>query len=45
LKGNPTLGTQLGQNGRKYIVEKFSRVVTADKYVEVLGRLITNPVR
>jgi colanic acid biosynthesis glycosyl transferase WcaI len=45
LKGNRALGAQLGQNGRKYIVENFSRARTAEKYIEILKRVIANPVR
>jgi glycosyltransferase involved in cell wall biosynthesis len=45
LKGNRALGAELGQNGRKYIVENFSRARTAEKYIEILKRVIANPVR
>jgi colanic acid biosynthesis glycosyl transferase WcaI len=45
LKGNRALGAELGQNGRKYIVENFSRARTAEKYIGILRRVIANPVR
>jgi hypothetical protein len=33
----------LGQKGRKYILQRFSRAGTAEKYIDVLEALIRNP--
>jgi glycosyltransferase involved in cell wall biosynthesis len=33
----------LGQKGREYIVQNFSRARTAEKYIEVLRRVVKNP--
>jgi colanic acid biosynthesis glycosyl transferase WcaI len=41
LAADRTLGTMLGQNGRKYIVGKFSRQRTAEKYIEVLKSVLS----
>jgi glycosyltransferase involved in cell wall biosynthesis len=43
LQAKPAMGSALGQKGRGYIVEKFSRVGTADKYIDVLQRIVTRP--
>lgn len=40
LENNRGAGTALGQNGRKYIVEKFSRAHTAEKYIEILREVV-----
>jgi colanic acid biosynthesis glycosyl transferase WcaI len=40
LQGNRALAVQLGQNGRKYIVENLSRRSTAEKYLQVLRKLV-----
>jgi colanic acid biosynthesis glycosyl transferase WcaI len=39
LASDPELGTKLGKTGREYIVKNFSRVRTAEKYVQVLQSL------
>lgn len=43
LAANPELGNSLGQNGREYILQKFSRASTAQKYIEVLKRVVKDP--
>ncbi len=43
LSANPELGTALGQKGREYILQNFSRAHTAEKYIEVLGRVLREP--
>ena len=43
LSADRSLGTQLGQKGREYILQNFSRSRTALKYVDVLQRLLKNP--
>ena len=40
LSANLELGTTLGQKGREYILQNFSRAHTAEKYIEVLARLL-----
>jgi len=40
LQSNPELGRDLGQNGRGYISKNFSRAHTAEKYVEILNRMV-----
>ena len=40
LTANPALGSALGQKGRNYIVENFSRRQTAEKYIRVLETLV-----
>jgi colanic acid biosynthesis glycosyl transferase WcaI len=40
LSSNPELRKTLGQKGRAYIVEKFSRSSTAERYLAVLSALI-----
>jgi colanic acid biosynthesis glycosyl transferase WcaI len=42
LKENRNLGIELGQNGRKHIVDNLSRVRTAEKYITVLERVVRN---
>ncbi|HEY7873490.1 MAG TPA: glycosyltransferase WbuB, partial [Actinomycetota bacterium] len=36
LHGNPARREELGQNGRKYMVDHLSRRATAERYVEIL---------
>ena len=43
LAANPELGTALGQNGREYILQNFSRGSTAEKYIDVLSTLLDHP--
>jgi colanic acid biosynthesis glycosyl transferase WcaI len=45
LAANPELARELGRNGREYIVRKFSRHHTAEKYIRVLERLLNLPER
>jgi glycosyltransferase involved in cell wall biosynthesis len=40
LAANPEIAGNLGQSGREYIVRKFSRRQTADKYIRVLESLL-----
>jgi colanic acid biosynthesis glycosyl transferase WcaI len=40
LRDDPSLRKLLGNNGRSYILEHFSRKRTADTYLEVLNRLL-----
>ena len=40
LAANPQAAAQLGRNGREYIVRKFSRRQTAQKYIGVLENLL-----
>ncbi len=40
LAANRDVGRTLGQNGREYIVRRFSRAQTAEKYLRVLQRLL-----
>jgi colanic acid biosynthesis glycosyl transferase WcaI len=42
LAANRDLARSLGQKGREYIVQNFSRARTAEKYIEVLRRLLKN---
>lgn len=42
LKNNPKLCKQLGENGRKYVEKYFDRNQLADKYQELLHRLINH---
>jgi colanic acid biosynthesis glycosyl transferase WcaI len=37
LQADPNLARTMGQNGRKYILENFSRARTAEKYIAVLS--------
>lgn len=39
LAGEPTLRVELGRNGRRYILEHFSRAETAAKFVQILQKL------
>jgi glycosyltransferase involved in cell wall biosynthesis len=43
LAANRETGQALGQNGRDYIVRKFSRRETAEKYIRVLEHLLNLP--
>jgi glycosyltransferase involved in cell wall biosynthesis len=45
LAANPELSRTLGQNGRDYIIRKFSRRQTAEKYIETLEDLLQLPER
>jgi colanic acid biosynthesis glycosyl transferase WcaI len=40
LAANPEMAAQLGRNGREYVMRKFSRGETADKYIRVLEQLL-----
>jgi colanic acid biosynthesis glycosyl transferase WcaI len=42
LAANRDLARSLGQKGREYIVQNFSRARTAEKYIEVLRCLVKN---
>ncbi len=43
LAANREVASELGRNGREYIVRKFSRRYTAEKYVGVLEQLLDLP--
>jgi colanic acid biosynthesis glycosyl transferase WcaI len=43
LAANRGLGEEFGRNGREYIVRKFSRHHTAEKYIRVLEKLLHLP--
>jgi glycosyltransferase involved in cell wall biosynthesis len=43
LEQDPANGRALGQKGRKFILQRFSRASTAEKYIDVLEALIRNP--
>jgi glycosyltransferase involved in cell wall biosynthesis len=43
LAENRQLGTALGQRGREYILQNFSRRSTAEKYIDILTRLVEHP--
>jgi glycosyltransferase involved in cell wall biosynthesis len=43
LSADRELGTKLGQNGREHILQHFSRGKTAEKYMEVLRKMIEKP--
>lgn len=43
LAANRERGRALGQNGREYVVKKFSRLQTAYKYISLLERLLKLP--
>lgn len=45
LAGNRELARELGRNGRDYIVRKFSRRQTAEKYIQLLESLLPVPKR
>jgi len=40
LVGNPVLREKLGRNGRRHVVEHFSRQQTAQAYIAVLDRVL-----
>jgi glycosyltransferase involved in cell wall biosynthesis len=40
LSANRDVGVALGQKGREYIQQHFSRGQTAEKYIEVLSTLL-----
>ncbi|HZQ93707.1 MAG TPA: glycosyltransferase family 4 protein [Candidatus Sulfotelmatobacter sp.] len=42
LAANPGLARVLGENGRRYILQKFSRAQTAHKYIDVLRRVTSS---
>lgn len=43
LSADRELGVRLGQKGREYILRNFSRGRTAEKYIDVLQRLVRKP--
>lgn len=43
LKTRPELCEQFGNNNRRYILDKFSRQETAERYIEVLERIVGHP--
>jgi colanic acid biosynthesis glycosyl transferase WcaI len=43
LAANPNLARELGQRGREYVMRKFSRDRTAEKYIQVLEKLVHSP--
>lgn len=43
LQANRELGRTMGQKGREYIVKKFSRASTAEKYIKVLNTTVAKP--
>jgi len=43
LAANQEASRKLGQNGREYIVRKFSRGETAERYIQVLEQLLKLP--
>ena len=43
LAANRELARALGQKGREYILRNFSRLRTAEKYIEVLQRVVKTP--
>ena len=45
LAANQGLATELGQNGREYIVRNLSRRQTAEKYISMLEHLLKLPER
>jgi colanic acid biosynthesis glycosyl transferase WcaI len=45
LAANRGTARDLGENGRKHIVRRFSRRYTAEKYISVLERLLKLPAR
>ncbi len=45
LAANRDAARELGQNGRQYIVRKFSRRQTAEKYIHMLEELLQLPER
>jgi len=45
LNANRERSRELGQNGRDYIIRRFSRRQTAERYIRVLQRLLSEPER
>jgi glycosyltransferase involved in cell wall biosynthesis len=45
LAGNCGMAQELGRNGRDFIVRRFSRHQTAERYIRVLDRLLGVPER
>lgn len=45
LNANRERSRELGRNGRDYIIRKFSRRQTAERYIRVLQRLLSEPER
>jgi len=45
LATNPELARKMGRHGREYIVRKFSRSQTAEKYIQVLEHMSKLPDR
>lgn len=45
LRSNEKLAAVMGEKGREYIIEHFSRAQTAKKYIDVLDRLIGDSAR
>ncbi len=43
LAANPEAGGEMGQRGREYILRRFSRRQTAERYIEVLEQLLHLP--
>jgi colanic acid biosynthesis glycosyl transferase WcaI len=43
LRTHPELCEQFGKNNRRYILAKFSRQKTAERYIEVLERFVGHP--
>jgi colanic acid biosynthesis glycosyl transferase WcaI len=43
LAANRDLGSALGQRGREYILHNFSRDQTAEKYIQVLEKVVASP--
>jgi colanic acid biosynthesis glycosyl transferase WcaI len=41
LAANPELGRALGRNGREFVIHRYSRGSTAQKYIEVLQSLLS----
>jgi glycosyltransferase involved in cell wall biosynthesis len=40
MESDRALGVTLGQKGRDYIVQNFSRAQTAEKYVQILDAIV-----
>jgi len=43
LAANRDIARELGKNGREYVVRKFSRSQTAEKYIRTLEKLLQLP--
>lgn len=43
LQANPEKAQELGQKGREYILQNFSRTGTAEKYIQILQALTRKP--